>query len=131
MSEINSVNPPHRGLALVVDDDEDSQLFVVLSLKKLGYEVKTAADGMAALHMCESEVFDLVVCDIRMPKLSGISFIKNVRARSPNSAKRIIFVSSMDDVMIKREAFEAGAEDYLVKPISSAILAKAITGLSA
>jgi CheY-like chemotaxis protein len=131
MSEINSVNPSHRGLALVVDDDEDSQLYIVLSLKKLGYEVKTADDGMAALNMCESEVFDLVICDIRMPKLSGISFIKNVRARSPNSAKRVIFVSSMDDVMIKREAFEAGAENYLVKPISSAILAKAITGLSA
>jgi DNA-binding response OmpR family regulator len=127
----NESNRTVLGLALVVDDDEDSQLFVVLSLKKIGYEVKTAADGLAALQMCEREVFDVVICDVRMPKLSGISFIKNVRARSPNSAKRIIFVSSMDDVMIKREAFEAGAEDYLVKPISSAILAKAITGLSA
>jgi DNA-binding response OmpR family regulator len=115
---------------LVVDDDEDSRLFLVLTLEKAGYWVKTAIDGMAALDMCAVTAFDLVICDVRMPKLSGISFIRNVRVRAPNSAKQIIFVSSLDDSTVKREAFEAGAKDYLVKPISSAQLLKAIEAIS-
>ena len=116
-------------MALVVDDDEVIRLYVVSILTKLGFEVKTAPDGMAALHMCELDIFDLVICDMRMPKLSGISFLKNVRLRSPGSADRIIFVSSVDDPSVKRESLESGAQDYLVKPISTAILTKAIDKL--
>ena len=91
MNVLATESPVARGQALVVDDDEAMRMFVVMVLGKLGYGVKTAANGMAALEMCQAEIFDLVVCDMRMPKLSGISFLKNVRMRAPNSAKRVIF----------------------------------------
>ncbi len=114
--------PVARGLALVIDDDEVTRMFLFRSLTTLGFTVKSAADGMAALEMCLDNSFELVICDMRMPKLSGISFLKNVRMRSPNSAKRIVFLTSIDDSLIRRETLEAGALDYLVKPISTAKL---------
>ena len=110
-------NPAHpdltasRGHVLVVDDDENCREFYSVILRKQGYEVMVAEDGMAALNLCALHIFDIVICDVRMPKLSGISFIKNVRVRSPESAKRVIFSSSMDDLVVKREAIEAGASE--------------------
>ena len=126
MSIDTTLAPGSRGVALVVDDDEDVQMFVVMALGRLGFTVKTANDGMEALEMCQNEVFDLVVCDMRMPRLSGISFLKNVRIRAPLSAKRVVFLTSVDDTSVKRESIAAGAQDYLVKPITVARLAAVV-----
>jgi CheY-like chemotaxis protein len=120
--------PKTIGHALVIDDDENSRVFFAATLKKVGYSVDIAEDGLAALRMCETSVFDLVLCDIRMPKLSGISFLRNVRVRSPKSVHRIYFVTSMDDVVIKREAMEAGADGFLIKPVSTSTLIQAVVG---
>ncbi len=122
MTDVQNEKPVARGLALVIDDDAVVRMFLSMSLTKLGFTVKSAANGMEALEMCLEEVFELVICDMRMPKLSGISFLKNVRMRSPNSAKRIIFLTAIDDSLVRRETLEAGALDYLVKPISTAKL---------
>ncbi len=126
MSIDTTLAPGSRGVALVVDDDEDVQMFVVMALERLGFAVKTAGDGMEALEMCQNEVFDLVMCDMRMPRLSGISFLKNVRIRAPLSAKRVVFLTSVDDTSVKRESIAAGAQDYLVKPITVARLAAVV-----
>lgn len=126
MSIDTTLAPGSRGVALVVDDDEDVQMFVVMALERLGFAVKTAGDGMEALEMCQNEVFDLVMCDMRMPRLSGISFLKNVRMRAPLSAKRVVFLTSVDDTSVKRESIAAGAQDYLVKPITTARLAAVV-----
>ncbi len=126
MSIDTTLAPGSRGVALVVDDDEDVQMFVVMALERLGFAVKTAGDGMEALEMCQNEVFDLVMCDMRMPRLSGISFLKNVRIRAPLSAKRVVFLTSVDDTSVKRESIAAGAQDYLVKPITTARLAAVV-----
>ncbi len=122
MTDVQNVTAVARGLALVIDDDPVVRMFLTMALNKLGFTVKSAADGMAALEMCMEDVFELVICDMRMPKLSGISFLKNVRMRAPNSARRIVFLTSIDDSVLRRETLEAGALDYLVKPISTAKL---------
>ncbi len=118
--------PASRGMALVVDDDETTRMFVERAMVKLGFAVKTAADGMAALELCQSDTFEFVICDMRMPKLSGISFLKNVRMRAPHSARRVIFLTSVDDSVIRRETLDAGAHDYLVKPVTTTKLAQTI-----
>lgn len=115
-----------RGMALVVDDDEVTRMFIERAMIKLGFLVKTAADGMAALELCQRETFEFVICDMRMPKLSGISFLKNVRMRAPHSARRVIFLTSIDDSLTRRETLEAGAHDYLVKPVTTVKLAQTI-----
>ena len=117
--------------ALVVDDDETMRDFLAMGLKKLGYAVVTAPDGMAALNLCSEHHFDLVVCDIRMPKLSGPSFLKNARNRAPQSVKRVIFVSSLADANMRREVAEVGGAALLSKPLTMAQLQQAIAALPA
>ena len=120
--------PPH---ALVVDDDVVIVEFLKAQLAKLGYAVTTAGDGMTALNLCREHAYELVLCDVRMPRLSGINFIQNVRRMANASVGRIIIISSMDDSKVKRDALEAGAEAYLVKPVSSAKLAEVINNAPA
>jgi CheY-like chemotaxis protein len=120
--------PPH---ALVVDDDVVIVEFLKAQLAKLGYAVTTAGDGMTALNLCREHTYELVLCDVRMPRLSGINFIQNVRRMANASVGRIIIISSMDDAKVTRDALEAGAEAYLVKPVSSAKLAEVINNAPA
>ena len=122
-------NTPQKR-ALVVDDDETVVEHVAAALRRAGYTVETAGDGLSALAMFRANAFDAVVCDIRMPKLSGISFLKNLRLGAQTSC-RIVMLSSLDDRTIQREAIEAGAVAYLVKPASSKVIIEAVSGISA
>ncbi len=112
--------------ALVVEDDESTRDFLVMALTKLGYEVDAVEDGMMALDRCSVKSFEVVVCDIRLPRLSGLSFVRNIRARSPDAAKYVVFVSAMDDTVVRREAQEMGATAFLYKPITMDSLREAI-----
>ena len=118
---------PTQKKALVVDDDIAMVEYVAAVLRRVGYQVETAGDGMTALEMYRVGEFDAVVCDIRMPKLSGISFLKNLRL-SAQSPCRVVLLSSMDDPTLRREAIDAGAVGYLVKPASSKAITDAVTG---
>ena len=113
--------------ALVVDDDSTMVEFVSAVLRRAGFQVETAGDGMTALEMFRAGHFDAVVCDIRMPKLSGNSFLKNLRL-TPESNCRVVMLSSMADDAIKREVLAAGAVAYLVKPASSKAIIEAVSG---
>ena len=115
---------------LVVDDDSTMVEYVSAVLRREGYQVEIAADGMTALEMYRAGAFDAVVCDIRMPKLSGISFLKNLRLTA-NPACRVVLLSAMDDQNIRREAMDAGAVAYLVKPASSKAIIEAVSGIAA
>jgi len=113
--------------ALVVDDDSAMVEYVSALLRRVGFQVETAGDGMTALEMCRASHFDAVVCDVRMPKLSGNSFLKNLRL-TPDSNCRVVLLSAMDDEAIKREVLAAGAVAYLVKPASSKAIIAAVCG---
>ena len=116
--------------ALVVDDDIVLLEHASAVLRRAGFHVETAGDGMNALAMFRASHFDAVVCDIRMPKLSGISFLKNLRLPAQSTC-RVVMLSSLDDRTLKREALEAGAVAYLVKPASSKAILEAVTGIAA
>ena len=113
--------------ALVVDDDSTMVEFVSAVLRRAEFQVETAGDGMTALEMCQAGHFDAVVCDIRMPKLSGNSFLKNLRL-TPESNCRVVMLSAMADDAIKREVLAAGAVAYLVKPASGKAIIEAVCG---
>lgn len=123
-------NTAARKRALVVDDDATMVEYVSAVLRRAGYEVETAGNGMMALEMYRAANFDAVVCDIRMPKLSGISFLKNLRLNAESTC-RIVLLSSLDDHAVRREAMEAGAVALLVKPASSKLILEAVTGITA
>jgi CheY-like chemotaxis protein len=113
--------------ALVVDDDSTMVEYVSAVLRRAGFQVETAGDGMTALEMCRAKHFDAIVCDVRMPKLSGNSFLKNLRL-TPESNCRVVLLSAMDDQTIRREVLAAGAVAYLVKPASSKAIIEAVSG---
>ena len=115
--------------ALVVDDDSTMVEYVSAVLRRAGYQVETADNGLTALEMYRASTFDAVVCDIRMPKLPGTSFLKNLHL-TPQSTCRVVLLSAMDDQTIRREAMEAGAVAYLVKPASSKAIIEAVSGVS-
>ena len=118
-----------RPRALVVEDDGAMLDWFSMCLHKMGYEVVTATNGMTALDLCGEHVFDLVLCDIRMPKLSGLSFLKNARNRNPKSVRRVIFVSALADSAMKREVADAGGAALLSKPVTLAQLVEAVKTL--
>jgi DNA-binding response OmpR family regulator len=115
--------------ALVVDDDEVAVDHLVLLLKKMGFMVETAPDGFAALHLCQSGTFDVIVCDVRMPKLSGLSFLTNL-GRTKNATSRVVMISAFDDNSIRDQALASGAAAYLVKPIGAEELRDAVGGVN-
>ena len=109
-SEVNA--KPKK--ALVVDDDATMVEYVSAVLRRAGYLVETADNGLTALEMYRAKPFDAVVYDIRMPKLPGTSFLKNLRLTAQSTC-RVVLLSAMNDQTIRREALEAGAVAYLLK----------------
>jgi DNA-binding response OmpR family regulator len=100
---------------LLVDDEESLQKLLAYPLRKEGYEVVPALDGEAALERLAEGSFDLVVLDVRLPKLDGFEVCRRVRARS---AVPIIMLTAKDDEFDKVLGLELGADDYITKPFS-------------
>lgn len=99
---------------LFVEDEEDLTLIVADTVRGQGYEVITAADGIAGLEKFKSEGADIVVADVMMPKMDGFSMAKEIRKLSPTVPMLFLTAkSTIDDV---EEGFEIGANDYLKKP---------------
>jgi DNA-binding response OmpR family regulator len=104
---------------LVVDDDENLRRLVAAYLEKEGYQVTQAADGRSALVQVRDGGPDLVVLDLMLPGLSGIEVAKQVRAKGSTPILMLTARGSEEDIL---EGFEAGADDYLVKPFSPKVL---------
>lgn len=102
--------------ALVVEDDETVADHVAQVLRKMGYDVEYSLDGLDALRLCQANDFGVIVCDVRMPRLSGLSFLSN-RGKTLSVGARVIMISALDDNAIRSQALEMGASAYLVKPL--------------
>lgn len=99
---------------LFVEDEEDLTLIVADTLRGQGYEVITAADGVAGLDRFKSEGADVVVADVMMPKMDGFSMAKEIRKLSPTVP--LLFLTSKSTIDDVEEGFGVGANDYLKKP---------------
>ncbi|MGZ3473258.1 MAG: sigma-54-dependent transcriptional regulator, partial [Polyangiales bacterium] len=99
---------------LVVDDEENLRLVLRTLLKRAGYEVETASTGEEALEKVEAFGPDVVITDVRMPKMSGIDLLAALRAKQ--SPATVIVMSAYGSVDLALEAMKAGAYDYVAKP---------------
>ncbi len=99
---------------LVVDDEKSMREFLSIVLKKEGYSVTTAEDGEAAGRLIRKEMFDLVLTDVKMPKVSGLQVLKTVKETSPDTIVLMITAFASTETAI--EAMKEGAYDYLTKP---------------
>jgi len=102
---------------LLVDADPRSVRVLEVSLKKAGYSVTTANDGLDALAKIESLTPDLVLSDTRLPKLDGYTLVRKLKERPEWSAIPVVFLTSQKSIEDKIRGLELGVEDYLTKPI--------------
>ncbi len=103
------------GLEILLADDEPSiRLTVADALEDLGHRVVTAADGAEAAALLEENIFDVVISDIRMPKIDGMTLFRTLREKSPHTD--VILMTAYAAVADAVEALKEGAHDYLTKP---------------
>jgi len=100
---------------LVVDDEPSHRKMIEAVLSAEGYEISQADDGQTAIVAVEDRFYDLVIMDIRMPKISGIEALKKIKAISPGIP--IIIMTAYASVGTAVEALKSGAYDYLIKPL--------------
>lgn len=109
---------PGKPLILVVDDNADMREHLA-SILQNEYNVRTAANGMEALHKLKEIKPDLVLTDVMMPILNGIDLLKQIKEHPPTSGIPVIILTARAGEESKIEGYETGADDYLVKPFSS------------
>jgi two-component system, NtrC family, response regulator PilR len=99
---------------LVADDEQSMREFLDIMLKKEGYRVFLASNGEEVMKWAEKEIFDLILMDIRMPRMDGITVLKKVKASSPETIVIMITAYASADTAI--QAMREGAYDYITKP---------------
>ena len=109
---------------LYVDDEDTLRFLVDEQLTAEGFVVETADDGDTAVTMLGKRNFDVILLDIRMPRMNGIEVLKHVKQKKIKS--RVIMLTGVDDMSIALEAVKNGANDYLTKPFDHRNLVKAI-----
>jgi DNA-binding response OmpR family regulator len=110
-------HPVAKQKLLLVDADPRSVRVLEVSLKKAGYSVTTAADGLDALAKIESMTPDLVLSDTRLPKLDGYALVRRLKERPEWATIPVVFLTSQKSIEDKIRGLELGVEDYLTKPI--------------
>jgi DNA-binding NtrC family response regulator len=111
---------------LVVDDEKNLRMVVQKELSRQGHEVEEAADGESAWEMLEEQDFDVLLCDVNMPRLDGMGLLRRLREKSPNPPE-VIMLTGQATVETAIEAMKLGAYDYLTKPYRIAELAALVT----
>lgn len=99
---------------LIIDDESSMRHMLRLVLERQGLRVTAAANGLAALALMEHESFDLVLCDVRMPEMDGLSFLREAKKISP--APTVIMMSAYGTIDSAIECMKEGAYDYIAKP---------------
>ncbi|MBK7034592.1 MAG: sigma-54-dependent Fis family transcriptional regulator [Ignavibacteria bacterium] len=111
---------------LVVDDEKNLRLVVQKEMARQGHEVECADDGEAAWELLEAQDFDVVLCDINMPRLDGLGLLRRTRERSQHPPE-VIMLTGQATVESAIEAMKLGAYDYLTKPYRIGELSALVT----
>ena len=116
-------------VALVVDDSISARRSVARLLKDVGFEVQTAVDGAEALRLADARRPDVVLTDIEMPNINGFELAARLRRRPDTRRTPIVMISSRGSEKHRREASQAGADAYFVKPFSDDRLLETVDSL--
>lgn len=116
MEELEGLVEQEKKTILVVDDEESIMDLLVFNLEKEGYNTIKAYDGITAVEKAVKEKPDLILLDVMIPKLDGISVCKKIRYYLNISTMPILMVSAKDSESDKIVGLEMGADDYITKP---------------
>ncbi|ARV58209.1 multi-component transcriptional regulator [Nostocales cyanobacterium HT-58-2] len=100
---------------LLIEDDEFNALLLVKSLKAYNYQIETAKDGLTGFELAKTFDFDLIVLDVMLPKMDGISLCRQLRQEGYQTP--ILILTANDSTSLRVTGIEAGADDYLTKPV--------------
>jgi len=108
---------------LIIDDSSVVRKVARRILEDLDYEVDEAEDGQEAFEKCRAKMPDTILLDWQMPIMSGLEFLKHLRAYIGGEAPHIVYCTVENDIGAIAMARKAGANDYMMKPFDRAILA--------
>jgi DNA-binding response OmpR family regulator len=103
---------------LVVDDSALNRLLVAATLRREGYRLLQAEDGVSGLEMITHENPDLVILDFMMPEMDGAEMMRRLQARMGSSMPRVLLMTAMDEAESAAKARELGAYAHLIKPFA-------------
>lgn len=114
---------------LVVDDFDDTRLLLRTWLERRGFRVVEAANGLQAINQAESESPDLIIMDVQMPQLDGLSATRRIRSLKAMSSVPIVAVSAYGAEQFRDQALAAGCDEYVSTPFEPATLEGIIRSL--
>jgi two-component system, NtrC family, response regulator PilR len=101
---------------LVVDDEKIKRVTLADDLAGEGHEVVTAADGQQAADLLDREVFDVVITDLKMPRIDGMELLKRLKANPEHEDVAVILMTAYGSIPVAVEAMKLGAFDFVTKP---------------
>jgi len=113
---------------LIIEDEAGICRNMEYILKREGFTVRTACDGTTGLVRVSEKVPDLILCDILMPQMDGLSFFEQLKREPEYADIPFIFVTALGSRAEIRRGLSAGADDYLIKPFTSEELIATVTG---
>lgn len=108
---------------LVVDDSRVIRKVARRILEDIGFDIAEAGDGMEALAWCRATMPDAILLDWNMPVMTGIEFLRHLRLEEGGDRPTVVFCTVETDLERIREALEAGADEYIMKPFDGDIVA--------
>ena len=114
---------------LLVDDEEDILEFLSYNLKREGFQLFTATNGTEAIKLAKKEQPHQIVMDVMMPQMDGITAVEEIRKLPSLDETLIVFLTARSEDYSQIAGFEAGADDYIAKPIKPKVLVSRISAL--
>ena len=114
---------------LCVDDEPDILEILKYNLSNVGYDIYLANDGLSAIKKAKEIIPNLIIMDVMMPKMDGIQACENLRASEKFNDTIIMFLTARGEDFSHVAAYEAGADDYVTKPVKPKILISKVKGL--
>jgi two-component system response regulator AtoC len=108
---------PARQNLLIIDDEENMRHMLQALLQESGYQVETAENGLVALRLVEQNIYDYILCDIKMPQMDGMAFLQAAKPFLDHST--VIMMSAYGSMDTALEAIKAGAYDFISKPFKT------------
>jgi two-component system response regulator HydG len=116
VNAMQPVEPSTNGRILIVDDDEGVCVAVRRCLEPVGYEITASTDPLAALQMVRNGSYDLVICDIKMPGMDGLTLLERIKEHDP--AILVLMMTGHASIETAVDAIRKGAQEYIPKPFT-------------
>lgn len=115
---------------LIVDDSPSVRQVVGITLKGAGYQVIEAVDGEDALNKLEGQKVNLIVSDVNMPNMDGLTLVQKIKENDAYKFTPVLMLTTESDASMKERGKAAGAKAWLVKPFQPALLLSAVSKLA-